>query len=219
MSTTERTPESTGAVIQRRARRARIVRLLALPVGLAASGVLVWQASYSAFSGTVNNTGNTFAAGTMTLTSDQPSTAMFATGTNLKPGDTVTRCITITYGGNLVPTTPVAFYVPTFTDSDATYKMSGQMLFTVDVGTPTTTINADCSNWSGTNVTGQSTFESGVLLNALPSAYASGTSTGWTPSGNNDQRVFRVTAKFNTTNDNNYQGKSVTASLDWEVDS
>ena len=49
-----------------------------VPLGIIASGVLVWQASYAAFSATTTNPSNTFSAGTVTLTDDrQPRPCMF----------------------------------------------------------------------------------------------------------------------------------------------
>src|SRR5947209_19250226 len=73
----------------------------AVPLGVLASGVLIWQSSYAAFSGTTTNGNNTFSAGSVTLTDDhQPATALF-TAPNLKPGSTGSSCIKVTYNGNL----------------------------------------------------------------------------------------------------------------------
>jgi predicted ribosomally synthesized peptide with SipW-like signal peptide len=69
----------------------------AVPLGMLASGVLIWQASYAAFSATTTNPNNTFSAGTVTLTDNrQPSTVMF-NPTGLKPGSTASACIKVTW--------------------------------------------------------------------------------------------------------------------------
>jgi len=57
--------------------------LAAIPVGLLASGLVVFKASYSAFSATTTNGANSWSAGTVTISSN-PGTAMFTT-TGLKP--------------------------------------------------------------------------------------------------------------------------------------
>jgi hypothetical protein len=51
---------------QRRRRRMQVL-LLATPLGILASSALVWQSSYSAFTATTDNTGNTFSTGTVAL--------------------------------------------------------------------------------------------------------------------------------------------------------
>jgi hypothetical protein len=55
--------------------------------------------TWSAFSGTTANPGNTFAAGTVELQDDDSGTAMFSM--NMGPGDSVSKCITVRYIGSL----------------------------------------------------------------------------------------------------------------------
>ena len=64
-----------------------------------ASGGLVWQSSYSAFSATTSNPTNNWSAGTVALSDDDSNTAMF-TASNLKPGATGTKCIAVTSTGS-----------------------------------------------------------------------------------------------------------------------
>ena len=73
--------------------------LAAVPVGLLASGLLIFTASYSAFSATTTNGANSWSAGTVTISSN-PGTAMF-TASGLKPGDTGTACVKVTHTGSL----------------------------------------------------------------------------------------------------------------------
>ena len=81
-------------------RSARYARWLAVPVGLVVSALLIWQASYAAFTDTTDNSGNSWAAGTVTITDDDEGRAMFA-ATNLAPGSSGSEEITVTYEGTL----------------------------------------------------------------------------------------------------------------------
>jgi predicted ribosomally synthesized peptide with SipW-like signal peptide len=63
-------------------------------------GVVAGVGTWSAFSATTANTGNSFAAGTVTL-ADNDSGAMFVNLTGLKPGDSYTNCIRVDYTGSL----------------------------------------------------------------------------------------------------------------------
>lgn len=103
--------------------RRRLALAVAIAVGLLLSGILVWQASEATFSSSSRNDPNTFTAGHLVLTNDRNGTAMFS-ATGLKPGDGESRCIDITYSGNLPaavnltarwaaadPTSPLAPYL------------------------------------------------------------------------------------------------------------
>jgi predicted ribosomally synthesized peptide with SipW-like signal peptide len=67
---------------------------------LALLGVIVGVGTWSAFSATTQNSGNSFATGTVILTDDDAGTAML-TLANAKPGDSDTSCIIVTYTGTL----------------------------------------------------------------------------------------------------------------------
>ncbi len=84
-----------------RSRRPALVGVaLVITVSVLLSGALVWHASNAAFSGTTTNPANTWAAGTVSVSDDDNGATSF-TATNLKPGATGTRCITVTYTGSL----------------------------------------------------------------------------------------------------------------------
>jgi predicted ribosomally synthesized peptide with SipW-like signal peptide len=57
--------------------------------------------TFSAFTDTESNAGNSFAAGTLNIADNDADTALF-TVSNLRPGDLMTRCITITNPGTLI---------------------------------------------------------------------------------------------------------------------
>ncbi|MDD0858415.1 hypothetical protein NHF46_12870 [Arthrobacter alpinus] len=75
-------------------RTARIVKWAALPAALIISGVVVSQASYSAFTATTTNAGNNWNSGNLSLINDSAS-ALFSVS-NIKPGDWGSKCITVT---------------------------------------------------------------------------------------------------------------------------
>jgi len=82
---------------------ARIAPLVAVPAALVLSGVIVGQASYSAFSGQTDNSGNNWATGTVNLTDDDKGEALFV-AKNMKPGHKWEKCITVTSNGSLPAT-------------------------------------------------------------------------------------------------------------------
>jgi hypothetical protein len=71
-------------------------------VGVLAGPMLIWQSSRAAFTATTSNPGNTFGAGSVTITNNTPATAMFNAPT-LQPGATGTACMGVKYTGSLTP--------------------------------------------------------------------------------------------------------------------
>jgi hypothetical protein len=74
------------------------VLLTVLCVG--ALGSLAAMGVFGAFSATTTNAGNTITAGTVTIGDNDGGPAMYAV-TAAKPGDSVTKCIKVTYTGSL----------------------------------------------------------------------------------------------------------------------
>lgn len=82
-------------------RKIRIVTLLSLTVGLAVN--LSGMGTWAAFTSSTSNINNTFTSGTVVLTDDDGgSTAMYTVALGvMTPGVTVTRCVAVSYSGNL----------------------------------------------------------------------------------------------------------------------
>ena len=95
MTTTTATPTRRPS-----RRTAKVAGLLAVPAAIAVSGLVVSQASYSAYSATTVNPTSNWATGTVALADDDNGTAAF-TAANLKPGSTRTKCIAVTSTGTL----------------------------------------------------------------------------------------------------------------------
>jgi hypothetical protein len=167
------------------------------------SGFVV-QTSSAAFSGTTSNSGNSFSAGTVSLTDDDAAAAMFSL-TNLKPGSTSTKCIELTYTGSL------ATAIKLYGAIGAGTGLGAYIDLTVESGTPGTF--ADCSTFAGTQI------YSGTLANfaSTYTNWASGLSdANWTPSTNGQTRAYRFVV---TLQDNNAaQGLTATSTtFTWEA--
>jgi predicted ribosomally synthesized peptide with SipW-like signal peptide len=74
------------------------VLLTVLCVG--AFGSLAAMGVFGAFSSTTTSAGNQITAGTVTIGDDDAGAAMYSL-TNAKPGESVTKCIKVTYTGSL----------------------------------------------------------------------------------------------------------------------
>jgi len=169
--------------------RKTLVTLLVIGV----IGTLVGVGTFSAFSSTTDNTGNTYAAGSVYLSDNDAGSAMY-TVTNQKPGDTVTRCIRLTYTGSL--DADVKLYT-----TSSVNALGGYIDLTVEKGSMSTgTTFSNCTGFSS-----ESTIYSGTLSNftTTKNSYANGiaanpgAATKW---ATNDTLVYRFTL---TLQDNN----------------
>ena len=185
--------------------------LAAIPIGLLASGLLVFKASYSAFSATTTNGANSWSAGTVTISSN-PGTAMF-TASGLKPGDTGTSCVKVTYTGSLNST--VKLYLK---NSDVTGTGLGTYLtFQVNEGTGN---NANCSDFAQSandyNNTGMSdTTKTLAGFNTAAYDYAHGVSS-WAATTNGTKTYEFI---WQLQDNSSAQGLTAGATFTWEADS
>ncbi len=99
-------------------RRAVVVAAGTL-AGLLGSGVVVWQGTQAAFSGSTSNGSSSWTTGSVTLADDSSGTALFSTAdSRLYPGSAaLQRCITVTYTGDVSAT--VRLFAGPLTDSGA----------------------------------------------------------------------------------------------------
>ena len=190
--------------------RSRWAVVVAILGGLAVSGGLVWQASYSAFSATTSNPTNNWASGTVALSDDDSNTALF-TASALKPGSTGTKCIAVTSSGTLAST--VKLYG---TGAATTNGLSTYVNLTITQGTGGTFANA-CSGFTPLG-TGSSVF-SGTLAGfaTTATAFASGLGT-WAPTGTAPEtRVFQFVYTLDAAAPNSAQGGTAALGFTWEA--
>jgi hypothetical protein len=172
-------------------------------LGLLGGGVMVWQASDSAFSGTTVNPNNAWTAGAVSLTDDDSGSAMF-TSTGMTPTTgSVQKCIAVTYGGSV--SAPVKLYGATPGGTGfGTY-----LNLTIEVGTVGSF--SSCGAFSGSSI------YSGTVatFGAARTNYGNGLATTWTPTGTGQSRVFRFTVSV--VDDNNGNGLTCTMPFTWEA--
>ena len=190
-------------------RRARLLAVTSVVAGLVGSATLVWHASYSAFTSTTTNPGNSWSAGSVVLTDDDSGSAMF-TPTGMKPGSTGTHCIAVTSTGNLAST--VKLYGATYstTNSLATY-----LDVTVTQGTGGTF--ASCTGF--TPLGSGSSVYSGTLaaFAAASTNFATGQGS-WAPTGSgSDTRVFQFVYTLQSATPNSAQGGTAAIGFTWEA--
>lgn len=78
-------------------------KIAAISVVIVLASSFVASGTWAAFSATTDNTGNSFQAGTVTLSDNDLGSAMLGLS-NAKPGDSDTSCIQVNYTGSLSAT-------------------------------------------------------------------------------------------------------------------
>lgn len=171
--------------------KTRKTLLTILVIGIV--GALAGVGTFSAFSSTTLNSGNSFAAGTVYITSNSAGSALYSVA-NQKPLSSVQGCIVVTYSGTLPAS--VRLYTTSTINPVGAY-----ISLTVDKGTFPGAPPAfpSCTGFTGTNIftgtlsgfaTANSNYATGIA--AFP-----GAQTQW---NQNDTLVYRFTA---TMQDNN----------------
>lgn len=188
----------------------RIVRL-ALVLGVL--GLVAGGGSYAAFSSSTENPGDSFAAGNVVL-SDNDAGAALLSLTGAVPGDSTTRCITVTYDGSL----PAAVRLY----GSVSGALGSHLELTVTRGTDAAPSFGSCSGFTADSAdyvgAGSGVVYSGTLA-SYPSSYASGivdpvpgSPATWSIS---DAHTYRFMVSLN--DDPAAQGQSASASFTWEA--
>jgi hypothetical protein len=197
-------------VSPRRRRAGRIANRLAIPVAILLSAATIGTASYAAFSSTTSTPTNNWATGTVALSDDDSSTALF-TASNLAPGSTGTRCIAVTSTGSLPSI--VRLYG---TGATTTNALSTYVNLTVTQGTGGT-FAGGCTGF--TPLVSDSAVYTGTLDNFGTTATSYATGVGiWTPTGTaSETRVFRFEYTVDAGAPNTTQGGTVALGFTWEA--
>ena len=194
---------------------ATIVSLVAIPVALAASGLVVAQSSYSAYSATTVNPTSNWATGTVALTDDDANVAAF-TATNLKPGSTGSRCIVVSSTGSLPAS--VKLYG---TGAATTKALASSINLNVTQGTGGSF--GSCTGFTALT-TGSSVY-SGTLADFGSSATNYTTGVGsWATAGvatgaAAETRTYQLTYSVRTETTNDTQGGTAALGFTWEAQS
>ena len=167
----------------------------------AAVSALVFTATNAAFTDTTDNSGSSFAAGTVSLTDDDGGSALF-NATDMVPGDTVTDCIEVQYTGSIVGADLSALRLYGSSSGD----LAGELDLTVD----RSAAGGSCSSF----VSAANVYTGG--LTALGSTFATG-EAGLVPSATNEVVAYQFSVTLPATAPNTAQGDTASASFTWEV--
>ncbi|MEQ1737706.1 MAG: hypothetical protein ABL886_15035 [Rhodoglobus sp.] len=185
----------------------KIVRYLTIPLALVASGLLVAQASYSAYSTTTANPTSNWTTGTLALTDDDSNTALF-TASSLVPGSTGTKCIVVT-SASTVPTT-IKLYGTT---PSTTLALSTWIDLTVTLGAGGS--NATCTGFVA-DITNPSVY-SGTLAAFGTSATSFSNGLGvWAPAAAGS-KTYRFVYTVNSAAPNSTAGGTAAIGFTWEA--
>ena len=139
----------------------------------------------------------------MTITNNSPTTASYSLPT-AKPGDTASRCMTVTYNGSL--SANVHFYRSALSGATG-LESDTDLVITKGTGTA-----SDCSDFAAAG-TGSAIYSG--TLNAMATTYAGGYSVlnragsaTWTNVGPNNVVTFKIQATLNASTPNADQGKT-----------
>lgn len=197
-------------------RRRRAVRAVSPFAALLVAALLIWQGSNAAFSATTDNTNDAWATGNLALTNNgggttySGTTAALFTESNLKPGDTGAKCITVQSSGSLPGS--LGLYRGTISGTNGV-ALSAELDVTVDalaVGAATN-VQANCAGYSG----GTSGAVFNGTLSGMPSTYAA--AAGTAVAGGTQRVVYRIGWTINASAGNSVQSSSAQANLTWEI--
>lgn len=185
--------------------RKQLVAGAAVPVAVIASGAMVWQASYAAFSDVTSNPTNNWSSGTVRLADNDSETALFA-ATNLKPGATAAKCITVTSSGSLPST--VKLYG---TDYATTNNLASTLALKVEEGSGST--SAECAGFAAA---GAAIFDGTLTAFSSKTSFANGVGT-WAPAAGTQTKSYRVTYTLSPATPDTAQGGTAKVGLTWEA--
>src|ERR1700712_3396735 len=170
----------------------------AIPLAVLASGGLVWQSSYSAFSATTSSPTNNWTAGTVALSDDDSNTAMF-TATNVK-------CIAVTSTGSLAST--VKLYSTAYSTTNA---LAANINLKVEEGTGATT--ASCAGFTGASTLFDNPLSS---FGTTKTSFATGLSSWEPPGAASETKSYRITYTLSATTPDTAQGGTAAVGFTWE---
>ncbi len=188
-----------------------IIRGVALLGSLAAVSVMLVTRSSAAFTASTDNTGSSFSGGSVELVDNDTGSALF-TVADMKPGDTATNCIIVTYQGSVADPGGVKVYSGGYTDSGT---FGDHLDVTIEEGGGGTFNN--CTGFSREN-----TIVPATALSAFDSTvtdYASGAGV-WDPGGTPQSKTYRISVRLDPTTPSDQQNEGVSdLTFTWEVQS
>jgi hypothetical protein len=183
----------------------KLVAGAAVPLAVLASGGLVWQSSYSAFSATAASPTNNWTAGSVALSDDDSNTALF-TASNLKPGSTGAKCLVVTSSGSLAST--VKLYGTSYS---TTKSLADSINLKVEEGSGGSFSN--CTGFSASSTVYDGTASS---FGTTKTDFASGVGS-WAPAGGTATKTYKVTYTVSASTPDSAQGGTTALGFTWEA--
>jgi predicted ribosomally synthesized peptide with SipW-like signal peptide len=191
---------------RREGRKGLATLAAALVIGLVAGG-----ATWSAFNSQTQNSANSFTTGTVTITDNDASAAMF-TVPSIRPGVPVSKCIKVTYTGSLSSGVKIYGAATAGTGLDQYLQM------TVTRGTVSSGAFGDCTNFTA-DATNYNALGAGVLYSGLMSGFPATQAAGVTdPTGawaTSESHWYMFTVDVQDSS--SAEGKSVTETFTWDA--
>ena len=183
------------------------LQVAAAAVSLALVSLLVLRVSSAAFSAQTVNPDNSWATGEISLSDDDgggAASAMFDVA-DMVPGQSVTKCITVTYTGAVDP--GVVKVYAAVTDGG----LGPHLDLTVKEGDGGA--YGDCTGFNPT-----ATLETAVTLNAFGAHadYATGAGT-WNPTATGQSKTYQFIAVLGADTPDSAQGADSQATFTWET--
>ncbi|MFN8073793.1 MAG: hypothetical protein U0Q15_00065 [Kineosporiaceae bacterium] len=180
----------------------RRLGLAAVPLAMLASAGLVYQASQAAFTASTSTDTNNWTAGSVALTNSSSGSALFNIS-GLGGGATDTKCVTVTYNGDL--TAGVKLYATSVSGTGLDQYLD----LTIEEGTGG---NAACVGFTPVR-----TLHTGTLKSFTDAAtsFNTGLTPAWAVTGAGQTNVYRFT--WTLQNNNSAMGKNAHAAFTWEA--
>ena len=188
-------------------------KLLLTVLCVGALGSLAAMGVFGAFSATTTNAGNTITAGTVTIGDNDAGVAMYSLSA-AKPGDSVSKCIKVTYTGSL--DADVHIYSP------STIGSLGQYVdLTITPGTQPSPTFPSCTGFvadSGGAIYTGTLQAFGTAKNSYANGVVDYPGTSATKWITNDSVVYQVTATLQSAAPDAAQGLTTNAhTFTWEA--
>ena len=179
--------------------RTTAYRGIAVVAGFALALLMIATTSRAVWVDDTDNTGNTIASGSVTLTDDDGATALFSV-TDAAPGDTWIGCIDVIYQGTV----------------DADVLMSD---FTVSGDSDLADeLDADVALSSADDCTAAASAGS-LDFGSFIGGGAPGLGESWSVTTAGDHRSYEITVTFDADADNDSQNSSVSFAFTWTATS
>lgn len=196
-------------------RKRRALRAATPLAALLIAALLVWQGSNAAFSASTSNTNDTWATGNLLLTNNggvagaaayQASTTALFGESNLKPGSTGAKCLTVKSDGSLPGSLRLYRGAISGTNGAA---FATWVNLTITAAPVSADVISGCVGFPGTSTT----VYSGTL-DGMPTTYAAANSMAL--NGGAERMAYRISWTIGDA-PNSVQSSSAVATFTWEV--